>query len=323
MNSIKNLTFKKFTKQIFIILFILCVTSVAGYSANSQRDEKSTEIADGQHLIKKNKTIRILAIGNSFSQDAVEQYLYELAEAEGISVVIGNLYIGGCSLTTHLKNATNDSPAYDYRKIENGSKTKRPKTRLADAIADEKWDYISLQQVSGNSGQYETFEESLPGLVDYVKAHATNRKMKLMLHQTWAYAMNSTHTAFPSYDNDQVKMYESLVDAIDRAADLVDIDIIIPSGTAIQNGRTSCIGDHFNRDGYHLETTYGRYTAACTWFEKIFKKNVTRNSYAPDGVDAYKIEIAKYAAHAAVKHPGEVTILKKYEAVPDEVGMLE
>ena len=35
------------------------------------------------------KTVRILAIGNSFSQDAVEQYLHELAEAEGISTIIG------------------------------------------------------------------------------------------------------------------------------------------------------------------------------------------------------------------------------------------
>jgi hypothetical protein len=170
--------------------------------------------------------------------------------------------------------------------------------------------------VSGNSGRYETFEESLPELVDYVKAHATNRKMKLMLHQTWAYAMNSTHQAFPNYDKDQTKMYEAIVDAVTRAADLVGIDIIIPSGTAIQNGRTSCIGDHFNRDGYHLELTYGRYTAACTWFEKIFKKDVTRNSYAPAGVDPYKIEIAKHAAHAAVLNPDEVTVLKKFESEP-------
>ena len=43
------------------------------------------------------KTVRILAIGNSFSQDAVEQYLHELAEAEGISTIIGNMFIGGCS----------------------------------------------------------------------------------------------------------------------------------------------------------------------------------------------------------------------------------
>ena len=41
------------------------------------------------------KVVKILAIGNSFSQDAVEQYLHELAEAEGISTIIGNMYIGG------------------------------------------------------------------------------------------------------------------------------------------------------------------------------------------------------------------------------------
>lgn len=38
------------------------------------------------------KAIKILAIGNSFSQDAVEQYLYELANAEGIPVIIVNKF---------------------------------------------------------------------------------------------------------------------------------------------------------------------------------------------------------------------------------------
>lgn len=38
--------------------------------------------------------LRILAIGNSFSQDAVEQYLWNLFNADGQEVVIGNLYIG-------------------------------------------------------------------------------------------------------------------------------------------------------------------------------------------------------------------------------------
>ncbi len=306
-----KLTIGKHTRFVVMMLSILLLTSVAGYSIGSENNKMQTEIADGQHLFKK-KTVRILAIGNSFSIDAIEQYLYELAEAEGIPVVIGNLYIGGCSLATHLKNAANDIPAYEYRKIENGTKSNTQKTRLADAITDEKWDYISLQQVSGYSGQFETFEKSLPELVEYVKAHSTNSKMKLMLHQTWAYAKNSTHKDFPKYNNDQMTMYKSLVEAIDRAADLVDIDIVIPSGTAIQNGRTSCIGDQFNRDGYHLEKTYGRYTAACTWFGKIFKKNVTRNSYAPVGVDPYKIKIAQQAARTAVKNPSKVTVLKKY-----------
>ena len=41
------------------------------------------------------KDIRILAIGNSFSEDAIEQYLYELALEGGDNLIIGNAYRGG------------------------------------------------------------------------------------------------------------------------------------------------------------------------------------------------------------------------------------
>ena len=37
--------------------------------------------------------IRILAIGNSFSEDAIESHLYELAKESGKTVIVGNLYI--------------------------------------------------------------------------------------------------------------------------------------------------------------------------------------------------------------------------------------
>ena len=47
--------------------------------------------------------VKILAIGNSFSADAVEQELYGLFAAEGKDVIIGNLYIGGCPLATHAE----------------------------------------------------------------------------------------------------------------------------------------------------------------------------------------------------------------------------
>ena len=52
-------------------------------------------------LAAQRDTLRILAIGNSFSQDAIEQNLWELFDAEGIPVIIGNLYIGGCTLQRH------------------------------------------------------------------------------------------------------------------------------------------------------------------------------------------------------------------------------
>ena len=255
------------------------------------------------------KTVRILAIGNSFSQDAVEQYLHELAEAEGISTIIGNMFIGGCSLERHVKNARDNAPAYAYRKIgTDGKKREKGKMSLEAVLADEAWDYVSLQQASPFSGMYETYEASLPELIEYVKARLP-KKTKLMLHQTWAYASTSRHSGFKNYNCNQLTMYQAIADAVKKAAKANKIKIVIPSGTAIQNARTSFIGDHLNRDGYHLDVKIGRYTAACTWFERIFKHNVVGNPYAPEGLDEVRKAVAQKAAHAAVKHPYKVTEL--------------
>ena len=255
------------------------------------------------------KTVRILAIGNSFSQDAVEQYLHELAEAEGISTIIGNMFIGGCSLERHVKNARDNAPAYAYRRIgTDGKKREKGKMSLEAVLADEDWDYVSLQQASPFSGMYETYEASLPELIEYVKARLP-KKTKLMLHQTWAYASTSKHSGFKNYNCNQLTMYQAIADAVKKAAKANKIKIVIPSGTAIQNARTSFIGDHLNRDGYHLDVKIGRYTAACTWFERIFKHNVVGNPYAPEGLDEARKAVAQKAAHAAVKHPYKVTDL--------------
>ena len=255
------------------------------------------------------KTVRILAIGNSFSQDAVEQYLHELAEAEGISTIIGNMFIGGCSLERHVKNARDNAPAYAYRKIgTDGKKREKGKMSLETVLADEDWDYVSLQQASPFSGMYETYEASLPELIEYVKARLP-KKTKLMLHQTWAYASTSRHSGFKNYNCNQLTMYQAIADAVKKAAKANKIKIVIPSGTAIQNARTSFIGDHLNRDGYHLDVKIGRYTAACTWFERIFKHNVVGNPYTPEGLDEARKAVAQKAAHAAVKHPYKVTAL--------------
>ena len=279
-------------KQYKIVVICMCILLLLAGGAYAQQ-----------------KTVRILAIGNSFSQDAVEQYLHELAEAEGISTIIGNMFIGGCSLERHVKNARDNAPAYAYRKIgTDGKKREKGKMSLEAVLADEDWDYVSLQQASPFSGMYETYEASLPELIEYVKARLP-KKTKLMLHQTWAYASTSRHSGFKNYNCNQLTMYQAIADAVKKAAKANKIKIVIPSGTAIQNARTSFIGDHLNRDGYHLDVKVGRYTAACTWFERIFKHNVVGNPYAPEGLDEARKAVAQKAAHAAVKHPYKVTDL--------------
>lgn len=256
--------------------------------------------------------LRILAIGNSFSQDAVEQYLYELFAASGRKVIIGNLYIGGCSLERHYNNISNDAAAYEYRKVVDGVKTNVKGVKISTVLAEEPWDYISLQQASGLSGKYETCSPYLPEILNYVRARS-KYDVKLIWHSTWAYSEDSNHADFPKYNKNQMTMFNAIIDVAQKVMgnSSYAFDLLVPAGTAIQNGRTSSLGDAFNRDGYHLEVTYGRYTAACTWFEAISGISAEDAAWAPSTVNAEKAAIARAAAHYAVSRPYEVTDISK------------
>ena len=89
----------------------------------------------------------------------------------------------------------------------------------------------------------------------------------------------------------------------------------MPSGTAIQNARTTWLGDNMNRDGYHLDLKMGRYTAACAWFETITGISPVGLSYHPDGMDFLAAHTCQVAAHEAVARPFERTILD-HEGLP-------
>jgi len=258
--------------------------------------------------------IRILAIGNSFSEDAVEEHLYQLAKESGKQVIIGNLYIGAASMELHQSNVERNASSYEYRKISlDGTKKNYPKVSILTALKDEHWDYVSFQQVSQNSGQLETIQNSLPVVFNYVKENVLNQNVKYIYHQTWAYAKTSTHSGFANYDKDQMKMYEAILNVSQKVKDIVPIDIIVPSGTAIQNGRTSVIGDDWTRDGYHLKIPLGRYLAACTWFETLFGQSSVGMTYKPEAVSAFEASIAQNAAHFAVLKPFEVTTMTDFQ----------
>jgi len=260
-------------------------------------------------IMSQARTLRVLAIGNSFSRDAIEQNLHELAAADGDTLIIGNMYIGGCSLERHVKNTRTDSHDYVYRKIAaDGSRVEKKNISILEALKDEAWDYISMQQASPFSGQYATYAEYLPELMKFVKQNGP-RRFTPVLHQTWAYEQGSGHTGFRNYGNDQITMYRAIVDANDRAARKNKIKVVIPAGTAVQNARTSFIGDNMNRDGYHLDLGVGRFTAACAWYERLIGKNVVDNRYVPAGMNPDIAFVAKTAAHAAVVNPVEITDL--------------
>ena len=56
------------------------------------------------------KSFKILAIGNSFSCDAYE-YLYRVADSMGEkNIVLGNLFIPGCTVDIHSAKALYGAP---------------------------------------------------------------------------------------------------------------------------------------------------------------------------------------------------------------------
>ena len=256
-------------------------------------------------------TLRILAIGNSFSQDAVEQNLHEIALSYGQEMIIGNMYIGGCSLERHWGNIQPGSKGardYQYRKVgTDGVRHNTKGVTVEEALADEKWDVVSFQQCSPLSGVKESNEPFLGELVAFVRARS-KADVKLVWHQTWAYAVGSVHPSFPDYECDQKKMYGMIMDSSRDVCERYGFTVI-PCGSAIQTLRKTYSGENCTRDGFHLNNGVGRYTAALTWFEALTGTNVEGCAYKPETVSGRLAETAQKCVHSAILEPYRITDL--------------
>jgi hypothetical protein len=231
---------------------------------------------------KYGETLRILAIGNSFSNDGME-HLPALLENMGIeNVELARLHIGGCSLERHVKCYNTQEAAYEFyhsKAGENRWVKSEEMVPMQHALEMGEWDIITLQQVSGQSGKYESYVPHLDRLIAIVSK--AQPQAELVWHMTWSYAKESTHGDFPNYDRDQQKMYKAITDCVHRLKkEFKAIKNIIPSGTAIQSLRQSAINNSpkdFTRDGYHMDLGAGRYALACTWYEELIRPYTHRS----------------------------------------------
>jgi hypothetical protein len=274
---------KKILKQVLSIILGLSIAAglmqLAPIATASGRDT-TTEIVSAETLstrsttkptklstASKSKTMRILLVGNSFSVDS-SQYLYEVAQAAGYNVVVGNLYKGSSTLANHLSYAKNNTAAYTYRKNATGQWESTENARWSTALKDEKWDVIFFQPQSGMAGRSSTYYNSngdsyLDLIVAQIRKSATNSSVKVGWQMTWALGQDTTDADFDKYyDGDQMTMYQKICSATQKAAEASSVDFIAHTGTAVQNARSSYFGDTLNRDGKHLSKGVGRYLAA-------------------------------------------------------------
>ena len=277
------------------------------------------------------KTLKILSFGNSFSQDA-HQWLPYISAGAGVDVVLGNLSIAGQSLQGQYEQITGNLKNYTYFKKNaiDGNVSNQilgDNNSYLDALLDEDWDIITLQQSSDLSGVTSSYQPYLNNIINTLRNDSTNPEVRFALHLTWAYSSDSVHGSFPTYGNNVMQMYNQITSSNMDALISSDIDILIPTGTAIQNARTNSylndVGAELTRDGHHLNYGIGRYIAGITFFEVLLAKqnNVdifkdvpfyptnADQSVIVDGVDssAPLAYLAKLAVKNAVVRPFKVT----------------
>jgi len=277
--------------------------------------------------------VKLLTIGNSFADNATK-YIENIFNADGeSSILLGRANLGGCSLEKHWNlveqcDLLPDVKPYDFYMTGAGT----VKATLKEALVSQKWDYVTLQQVSDMSWREETYFPYMENLYNLVKELAP--QAEIVIHQTWAYRSDAEE--FKRYGINQKEMFIRLKEAYAKAAKKLGCSII-PSGEAFQKARgifnytpdtsydfenpkplqlpeqskSLIVGYYWatgntptgkaelRMDGRHGNSK-GCYLANAMWFEKFSGKSILNNSYCPEGVTAEELEILKKVAHGTM-----------------------
>ena len=216
--------------------------------------------------------MRILAIGNSFSQDAT-RYLHQIARADGIRLDVANLYIGGCSLERHHRNMLSGEKAYELQ--YNGQPTGFS-VSLKEALLNRAWDVVTLQQASHYSFEANSYNPYTERLADYVRKCVP--KAHILIHQTWAYEDGSERLFKVAGYEKAENMFADLRDAYNKMCNVAGAKGIIPSGEMFMSLSRGGI-EKVHRDTFHASLGLGRYALALLWYRMICGKQVSENSF--------------------------------------------
>lgn len=224
--------------------------------------------------------MKILFIANSFGEDAT-RHLEAIAEGE---LFVRNLYIGGCSLKMHAENIRSGAAAYQYQK----DAVMLDMASVKDALLREEWDFISVQQVSNESGLIDSYEPYLKELIDFIREYRP--LARIVFHRTWSYDVGSHHPCFPTYNCDSAYMDEMIERTAEEISKRYSLPVI-PSGVAVMRARALpefAVGDgeaSLTRDTFHLSECYGRYLAGLVAYRFFTGKSALGVKYIPEGCE--------------------------------------
>ena len=236
--------------------------------------------------------MKVLAIGNSFSNDAT-RYLHQIARKGEEPIEVANLYISGCPLERHFRNMMADSQAYSL--LYNGMSTGFP-VSIKESLLNRSWDVVTVQQASSFSFKADSYYPYINELADYIRRCVPNAK--IVVHQTWAYEQDSAKLTGVNY-TDHRDMFADLEKAYDLAAEKINADGIIPSGQLFQNMLSNGF-EKVHRDTFHASKGAGRYALGLLWYHMLTGADVLDNPFCDfdEEVTQEQIDIIKKLVQA-------------------------
>lgn len=150
--------------------------------------------AAGGALAAAPQEIKLLTVGNSFADNST-RYLEDFAKSTGKTLRLYKANLGAHSMQMHVgylrayEANPSDPKGSPYTGIADPVTGAKPKLSLAQALALEPWDYVTIQQVSGQSADASSFEPWAGELIAYIRKHAPTAKVLGL--ETWTHREDS------------------------------------------------------------------------------------------------------------------------------------
>ena len=189
---------------------------------------------------------------------------------------------------------------------------------LAEILAQD-WDVVTVQQVSTLAQDATKLLPSLPYLVNFIRSKCPNKDVVIAWQQVWSFWDEAGGMAA------SIQNWQNINAVVKLTLDY-GVDMVIPTGTAIQNARTTELNTQHGllRDNKHLGYGVGRYVAACAWFEAllapVYEVTVVGNVATHEPTDSEKEKsiyetvavtdanrtLCQQCAASAVSHPNKL-----------------
>ena len=231
----------------------------------------------------KAETLRVLDIGNSFTQDATA-LLPGLVQGSGSDVSRMCLYTlvrGGSSWRTWAncwKGEDNASIAYGKifggldQKVEGEGSAQSGKASqelMQRVLTEVQWDLIVIHQVSTWSGEFHRWNEDnsaggLDELLEIIRTYQPEAKLAFLL-------VHSSNSYCEQHGLTTQQRWEQIVDSAQKMQEQYGVELVIPYGTAVENLRLTEYNDEYGlcRDNHHLGMGLARYAAAAAYYQAL------------------------------------------------------